>query len=90
MDLGGLGVQNPMILGWAMKMRWILIKKTQPENPLADIISISVPREAAAMFKVSICSSLGNGANILFWTDKWINGRSLEGLLPAVMPFVRR
>lgn len=89
LHLGGPGIQNLTMLGWAMKMHWKWIQKTQPDHPLASI-ALTVPREAAAMFRISVCSSLGDGASTLFWTDRWVHGKSLEDLAPAVMPFVRR
>jgi hypothetical protein len=32
-----------------------------------------------------ILSEIGNGANTLFWTDKWINGRRIADIAPRLL-----
>jgi hypothetical protein len=32
-----------------------------------------------------LISEVGNGANILFWTDKWINGRRIADIAPRLL-----
>lgn len=89
LHLSGLGIHNLTALGWALKMRWLWIQRTEPDNPLLSI-AIEVPRQARSMFYISTCSILGNGEHTLFWTNKWAHGKSLDQLMPTVMPFVRR
>jgi hypothetical protein len=33
LSLGGLGIHNLEILGWALNLRWLWLRKTQPERP---------------------------------------------------------
>jgi hypothetical protein len=40
---------------------------------------------AAAFFSVSVCSIVGDGLNTLFWTDKWLHGKSVGELAPALL-----
>lgn len=42
-------------------------------------------RFASALFVASVCSVVGNGANTLFWTDKWLQGQSLLQIAPALI-----
>ena len=92
-DLGGLGIQNLEIMGWALQMRWLWIEKTKPDRPWAGL-EVPVRSNTAAMFKISIISTVGNGWNTLFWTDRWLHGCCLEDLAPNVFscvpPKIRR
>jgi hypothetical protein len=60
-------------LCWALRMRWLWLHKTDPEKPWANL-PIQVPKKAGAFFSTVLVSKVGNGANTLFWTDKWILG----------------
>jgi hypothetical protein len=77
LDLGGLGIHNLESLGWALNMRWLWLKKTQPDWPWSRL-DIQVHPNAAAMFALSVVTSVRNGENTLFWTDKWLHGDSLD------------
>jgi hypothetical protein len=55
---------------------WLWLQKTEPDRPWADF-EIKVHRFASALFATSVCSMVGNGANTLFWTDKWLHSQSL-------------
>lgn len=41
-------------------------------------------------FAVYVVTTIGNGANTLFWTDRWLHGCSLEELAPEVVRKVPR
>lgn len=70
-------------------MRWLWIQKTQPDNPLTNI-QIKVPNQVRAIFMISTSTTVGDGANTLFWVDNWVHGKSMAELVPLGMPFVRR
>jgi hypothetical protein len=36
------------------------------------------------MFALSVVSTVGNGRNTLFWSDRWLHGCCLEDLAPNV------
>jgi len=36
-DLGGTGILDLEILGWALRMRWLRLRKTQPDQPWAGL-----------------------------------------------------
>jgi hypothetical protein len=52
-------------------MRWLWLHKTDPKCPRANL-PIQVPYKAKAFFSTVLISEVGNGANTLFWTDKWL------------------
>jgi hypothetical protein len=45
--------------------------------------------EAEKMFKSCTRFEVGNGKKFLFWTDRWLQGCSIEDMAPNLMKFVR-
>ena len=78
-ELGGLGISDMKFLGWALRMRWVWLQKTEPHRPWANF-PIQVPGQVQAFFRLAVVSEVGNGANTLFWADKWLNGQSIADL----------
>jgi hypothetical protein len=81
---GGLRIHNLDVLGWSLNMRWLWLKKTQPERSWSKF-DFQVHPNAAALFSVSVCSFVGDGQNTLFWTDRWLHGKSVGELAPALL-----
>ena len=67
--LGGLGISNLRNLGWALRMRWLWLQKTEPRRPWSSF-PIQVPKQVHAFFSIAIHAEVGNGSRILFWTDR--------------------
>ena len=86
-DLGGLGIQNLEIMGWALQMRWLWIEKTRSDRPWAGL-EVPLHPNSVAMFAISVVTTVGNGRNTLFWTDRWLHGCCLEDLAPNVLSCV--
>jgi hypothetical protein len=70
-------------MGWALNIRWLWLKKTQPNRPWAEFEVRTHPM-AAALFAASMCSVVGNGTSTMFWSDNWLNGMSLTQIAPAL------
>jgi len=83
-ELGGLGISDLKYLGWALRMRWVWLQKTEPHRPWANF-PIQVPGQVQAFFRLAVVSEVGNGANTLFWADKWLNGQSIADLAPHLL-----
>jgi len=86
-DLGGLGIHNLEIMGWALQMRWLWLEKTGAARPWAGL-EIPVYPNAVSMFAVATESLVGNGRTTCFWTDRWLHGSHLEDLAPNVVKCV--
>ena len=43
-----------------------------------------------AMLAISVSSLVGDGRSTLFWKDRWLHGKSIEDLAPALVPFVSK
>jgi hypothetical protein len=88
-ELGGLGVHNLEVMGWSLHMRWLWLRKTQPDRYWAGL-DFQVHPKALAMFAASIKSVIGDGASTLFWTDRWIQGKFIVDLAPDLGVVVSR
>jgi hypothetical protein len=74
-ELGGLGILDLHRFGWAPRVRWLWLGKTEPERPW-NALRVPVHSCAQALFTTAIHSKVGNGASTKFWTDRWLNGCS--------------
>jgi hypothetical protein len=70
-------------------MRWPWLKKTQPDHPWAEF-HIQVHHNVEALFAASIQTTIGDGATTLFWSDRWLDGRSLPELAPSLVAVVSK
>lgn len=87
--MGGLGIHNLQTLGWALQMKWLWLQKTEPNKPWATF-QLSVPAPAKALFELSVVTTVGDGTSTMFWTDRWLLGKTVAELAPELMHFVRR
>ena len=75
-NLGGLGILNLHVMGWALQIRWLWLAKTDSSRAWT-CLEIPAQPQVKAMFSISVKSQVGNGRNTLFWTDNWLQGRSI-------------
>ena len=80
-ELGGLGILDLQKFGWALRVRWLWLSKTEPDKPWAAF-PVIVHGNAQALFNVVVTMEVGNGANTKFWTDRWLQGSSIQLLAP--------
>ena len=82
-ELGGLGILDLQRFGYALRMRWLWLKRTSEARSWHQL-----PDEkesvVQAMFQASIYIELGDGLSALFWTDRWLQGRSIADLAPCL------
>jgi hypothetical protein len=64
-DLGGLNISNLRLFGWALRVRWLWLKKTEPHHPWASL-DIQVAGPVQAFFRIAISSEVENGEGTLF------------------------
>ncbi|CAN6231704.1 unnamed protein product [Urochloa humidicola] len=87
LEYGGLGIHNLELLGCALRIRWLWAEKTDPERPWAGL-PIQVPHKAQALFNIAVDAKVGNGEQILFWTDRWLDGHTVAELAPNLFSAV--
>ena len=87
-DLGGLGIIDLQRFGYALRMRWLWMKRTD-ESRSWHHLPMEKEHVVEAMFQSSIYVELGNGRKALFWTDRWLQGQSLLDIAPSLCNAVR-
>ncbi|GJN37267.1 hypothetical protein PR202_gb26200 [Eleusine coracana subsp. coracana] len=87
LDLGGLGIPDLQVMGWALQIRWLWLRKTDSNKPWFGL-DIPVHANAVAMFEIAMQSVVGNGNNSFFWKDRWFNGSSVADIAPLVVAAV--
>ena len=87
LDLGGLGIPNLEIMGWALQVRWLWLRKTDTSKPWQSL-DIPIHANVAALFQIALQTTIGSGSTTKFWTDRWINGNSIDDLAPTVFAAV--
>jgi hypothetical protein len=84
MELGGLGISSLKELGWALRMRWLWLAKTDPNRPWSAL-PIQVPNKCQAFFSIAMETEIGDGTNTLFWRDRWLHGQRVEDFAPRLL-----
>lgn len=86
-ELGGLGIADLKSLGWALRVRWAWLKKTEPGKPRASF-TLHMNKCVEALFSMAVTSEVGDGRNTLFWKDRWLLGQRIEDLAPLIFGMV--
>ena len=86
-ELGGLGILDLQRFGWALRVRWLWLGKTEPDKPWTTF-PVTVHGNAQALFDAAVTTVVGNGANTKFWTDRWLQGSSIKLLAPNLFATV--
>jgi hypothetical protein len=88
-ELGGLGVLDLTTLGYALRLRWEWLQRTDPDHIWTPLPS-KTDRVIQAMFHSSVTVQVGNGIQAKFWSDRWIDGNSLESSHPHLVAAVSK
>lgn len=81
--LGGLGIPNLQFQGLALQARWLWLQKTDASRPWRDL-DLPIHPQVRKFFAISVVLSVGNGANTLFWSDRWLEGCAVSEVAPDV------
>lgn len=76
-ELGGLGVLDPSRFGQALRLRWLWLRRTKPDCPWA-LLSTIEDQTLLTFFNRSVHITVGDGTRVLFSSDPWINGKTVQ------------
>jgi hypothetical protein len=64
-------------------MLGLWLKKTDSRRPWTGL-PIQVPSKARVFFSKVLVSEVGNGYSTLFWSDNWLQGKSISTVAPRL------
>ncbi|ONM30676.1 hypothetical protein ZEAMMB73_Zm00001d040162 [Zea mays] len=85
--LGGLGITDLWLLSVALRARWPWLQRTDHSKPWS-VLPVQACGAVEALINVAVVSQLGDGQDILFWKDRWLNGRRISEVAPEVLEHV--
>lgn len=84
---GGLEVKNLKLQALTLRVRWEWLRRTDDERPWQGL-KIVPDKESREVFDSLVSISVGDGKKILFWHDRWINGRAVADIAPSILAIV--
>jgi hypothetical protein len=86
-ELGGLDLFDIRRLSLALRARWPWLHMTEPDKPWAQF-QIHVCKEVQSLIDMAVVTKVGDISNTLFWKDKWLDGKRIKDIAPAVYAMV--
>jgi hypothetical protein len=83
-ELGGLGLSNLELMGYALRLRWMCHRKTGT-NKHWIALPEKLEQQLSDIFHYSTTVNVGDGTSMLFWADRWLDGRSIAELAPCII-----
>jgi hypothetical protein len=68
-ELGGLGIINLRLTGYALQRRWLWLQRSDQEQAWSQLPIRTCP-QVQAFFKASTFVVVSNGERTLFWEDR--------------------
>ncbi|KQJ88155.2 hypothetical protein BRADI_4g16061v3 [Brachypodium distachyon] len=82
-------MKDANLVSTALQLRWPWLQRSEVSKPWTSF-HIRFNPQVLALFREACCSVVGDGRSTLFWTDNWIDGRSIESFAPVVFATVGR
>jgi hypothetical protein len=86
-ELGGLGIVDLKLAGYALQARWLWLQKTDSQRAWSQL-PIKVDPHVYAFFRASTFTIVGDGRKALFWEDRWIDGEAPRDIVPNLFLMV--
>lgn len=74
-QLGGLGILDLWMFGAALRLRWLWLERTAPEQPWVRLPTPCSMTDRL-MFTTATRCRLGSGKRACFWLDAWLDGQA--------------
>ena len=82
-EFGGLGVKDLRLHSLALWVRWEWLRRSDPERP-GQGLPLVKDADARAIFDCLVRIRAGDGQHVMFWTDRWINGKTACEIAPGI------
>jgi hypothetical protein len=60
---------------------------TEPDKPWAHF-QLHVCKEVQSLINMAVITTVGDSSNTLFWKDRWLNGKTIKDIEPAIYVMV--
>jgi hypothetical protein len=77
--LEGIGVKNLRLLNLALRTRWRWLEMEDQDKPWKGL-QFALPENAEDIFMAVVSCELGDGKQLKFWVDQWIQIAVLDKL----------
>jgi hypothetical protein len=84
---GGLGISDLQNLKWSLRVRWLWLKKIEPDKQWTSF-QLKANSVVQKLFSMAMGIQIGDGNSTLFWTDRWLAGRCVQDLAPNLILMV--
>lgn len=88
-ELGGLGILNLEKISRALWLRWLWFGWKDDDKHWANM-NTPYDKLDKAVFQASTEIKVGNGSKVCFWTDHWLEGKSLQEIAPSIFKLAKR
>ncbi|KAM0850126.1 hypothetical protein ACQ4PT_053288 [Festuca glaucescens] len=82
-EYGGLGIKDLRMQSLALQVRWQWLQRTDLNRPWQGLPALK-DSAARVLFDSLVQIRVGDGRRVLFWWDRWINGRSAADIAPGL------
>jgi hypothetical protein len=82
-EMAGLGISDLKILNWALRLKWLWLRKTELSKPWASF-RMQVNAGLQAFFSMVVVSEVGDGTNTLFWKARWLSRQEISDLASLI------
>lgn len=83
-ELGGLGIIDLKLAGYALQTRWLWLQKTDSSRAWSEL-PISTDPQVRAFFRASTYTVIGDGTSTLLWEERWLQETSPAEMAPNLM-----
>jgi hypothetical protein len=88
-NMGGLRILHLERFNRALHLHWPWLKWKTPSKPWSQMELTLSPTEMA-LFRACTSITIGDGTQISFWHDRWLEGKAPKDIAPALLRFAWR
>lgn len=87
LQYGDIGIHNLQTIGWALRICWLWLQKTDASWPWADC-QPRYPKNAHVLFDVAVATIVGNGESMKLWSDQCLHRKMVAELASNLLSMI--